>query len=132
MANSSQTSKERTEQEVLLAIEQALNLRDFDQAPQRSGASTSSEPAVPASSVAPPIAIGAPIGSSHADKHSDNSFADNLEHALCLPRIDDPQTEPTPASNIEPEERAQRSANDDRENIGQLLRALQTRPSGRP
>ena len=33
MANSSQTSKERTEQEVLLAIEQALNLRDFDQAP---------------------------------------------------------------------------------------------------
>ena len=45
MANSSQTSKERTEQEVLLAIEQALNLRDFDQAPQRSGGSASTEPA---------------------------------------------------------------------------------------
>src|SRR6516164_5975121 len=108
MANSSQTSKERTEQEVLLAIEQALNLRDFDQAPQRSGAPASTEPAVPASSAAPPIAIGAPsFGSPHADKHSDNSFADNLEQALRLPRIDDPLTEPTPASNIEPEERAQ-------------------------
>ncbi len=130
MANSSQTSKERTEQEVLLAIEQALNLRDFDQAPERSEASASSEPVAP-SFAAPPIAIGPPVAAPHSSKHSDNSFADNLEQALRLPRIDDPLIEP-PAGSRESEEHVQRAANDDRENIGQLLRALQARPSGRP
>ncbi|MBV9235101.1 MAG: hypothetical protein JOZ94_04655, partial [Xanthobacteraceae bacterium] len=130
MANSSQTSKERTEQEVLLAIEQALNLRDFDQAPERGEASASSEPVAP-SFAAPPVTIGAPVAAPHSSKHSDNFFADNLEQALRLPRIDDPLIEP-PAGGRESEEPVQRAANDDRENIGQLLRALQARPSGRP
>ncbi len=117
MANSSQTSKERTEQEVLLAIEQALNLRDFDQAPERGEASAPGEPAAP-SFAAPPIAIGAPIAAPHSSKHSDNSFADNLEQALRLPRIDDPLIEPR-AGSPESEEPVQLAANDDRENIGQ-------------
>src|SRR6476659_4236460 len=123
MANSSQTSKERTEQEVLLAIEQALNLRDFDQAPQLSGGPASTEPVAPVGSIAPPIAIGAPAVAAPSDKHSDNSFADNLEQALRLPRLDDPLVEPSPIGVSESEERVQRAANDDRENIGQLLRA---------
>src|SRR5262249_8661326 len=46
-----------------------------------------------------------------------------------LPRVDESITTAPPASGTD--ERLRRAANDDRENIGQLLRALQQRPAGK-
>ncbi len=70
MANNPRTSKDRTEQEVLSAIEEALNLRDLDQAaPKRTGPASAPTPAVAASPgasgtiIPPPIAPATPVAS---------------------------------------------------------------------
>src|SRR5262245_8649354 len=122
MANNPQTSKERTEQEVLSAIEEALNLRDLDQGPkQRSGTSTSAGPGsiTSATPLAPPASPGA-----------GSSVSSNAQRTQRLPRIDEAILD-APATAPGGEDRVRRAANDDRENIGQLLRALQQRPAGR-
>src|SRR3989337_370601 len=102
MANNPKSSKDPTEL-ALSAIEDALNVRSPDESsPRRPG------PAAAAASPAPRRTPVAPA----------NQTESALDRARSLPRE-------------EREERAEvrLAANDDRESVGQLLRALQRRPS---
>src|SRR5262245_22449789 len=84
MANNSQSSKERTEQEVLSAIEEALNLRDLDAAPKQRAAT----PAPAATPGAPPAPLP-PIGSATPATTSAGAVSTNAQRIPRLPRVDD-------------------------------------------
>ena len=122
MANNPQTSKDRTEQDLVSAIEEALNLRDFDSGPAKRPATSAAGAPVP-----PPIAsVSVP-----APSQPSASNGGGAQRAARMPRIDEPLFD---AADAAPgvDERVRQAANDDRESIGQLLRALQQRPSSRP
>src|SRR5262245_61117936 len=123
MANNSQSSKERTEQEVLSAIEEALNLRDLDAAPKQRPAS-----ATPAATPGGPPAPLPPIAPATPATTSAAAVSTNAQRIPRLPRVDEAIIEAAAGAANAQERR--RAANDDRESIGQLLRALQRRPAG--
>src|SRR5262245_54278755 len=111
MANNPRKIKDPTEA-ALSAIQDALNLREPPPAPgrRRDEAPTAEPPA--------PTDLDFAPRSSRQPAMDEDLFRDQRESQLPLPGVEDPAQ--------------RRAANDDRQSVGQILQALQQRPSRTP